>query len=507
MSKVSKNILYNLAGQGILLILGFIAVKYIFKQLGGEALGIIYFALMMNAILAATLELGITFSTVREVSCHSRDDPEYIRQFIKTASLFYWLSYIVFALLIYFVAPFIAGHWIHIKNIDEQATILILRIIGIAALTSLPRVLYASIFRGLERMEFNNAIDVTTSILQQLGIVLIIFFGGGVLPVVSWIAISFLFSTVCYIFILSKYFFPLKTFIPQYFPSVVKRNLNYTSKMTSVSILSIIQTQADKLIISKLLPISFVGYYSIVYTGLAKTSIIADSVAHAVFPSFSALFKKNNHSYLNSQYWKFQDFISLFTIPLFALIPFIAIPLFSYIFNAEIAQKLFLPLIFLSLGFYMHNTVLVPSFFSIAVGKPEISVKTNLLALFVVLPVTILLILLFGLAGAGFSWIFYHLFFYTYAIRRICRECLHISPKEWYIHIIKIIFLSVIIYGIAWLGLQLFNTKSIVYLAFSYLVASIIFAFGSYKLMRKELKSAINGYIQKLKQKNGREWL
>lgn len=503
MSKITKNIIYNFFGQGIILILGFVAVKYIFKQLGDEALGIIYFALMMSSILTTILELGIGSSTVREVSCHLRDDPEYIHQFIRTASFFYWSVYILFSLIIYFIAPFIVEHWVHIKNIDARTTVLILRIVGIAAFTSLPRVLYASIFRGLERMEFNNAIDVITNILQQLGIVLIIFFGGGILPVVSWLAVSFLLGIIFYIFILSNYFFPLKTFIPQYFHFVVKRNLNFASKMTLLSILSIIQTQTDKLLISKLLPISFIGYYSIIYTGLGRTAIIADSVSQAAFPSFSSSFKKNNHLDLTSQYWKLQDFISLLTIPIFALMPFIAIPLFSYIFNAEIAQKLFLPFVFLSMGFYMHSTVIIPYFFSLAVGKPEISSKMNLLALFIVVPVTVLLIFLFGLTGAALSWIFYHLFVYLYGIRRICRECLDISPKEWYTHIIKIIFLSVIIYGTIWLGLRLFNIKSIISLVFYYFIASIIFAFGAYKLMRKELKSTIDGYIQKLKQKVG----
>lgn len=499
MSKVTKNIIYNFLGQGILLILGFVAVKYIFNQLGDEALGIIYFALMMSSILTAILELGIASSTVREISTHWQEDPEYTHQFIRTASLFYWSSYIIFSLIIYFIAPFIVEHWIHIKNIDAKTTVLILRIVGIAAFTSLPRVLYASIFRGLERMEFNNVIDVVMNILQQLGIILIIFFGGKVLPVVSWVAVSFFLGIIIYIFILSKYFFSLKTFIPQYFSSVVKRNLNFASRMASISMLSVIQTQADKLIISKLLPISFVGYYSVVYTGLARTSIIADSVSQAVFPSFSSLFKKNNHLDLDSQYWKLQDFISIFTIPLFALMPFIAIPFFGYIFNAEIAQQLFLPFIFLSAGFYMHSTVVIPYFFSLAVGKPGITAKMNFYALFIILPVTIALIYFFGLAGAGFSWVFYHLFVYVYGIRRICRECLHIVPKEWYLHIIKIVFPAIIIYGIVWFGTQLFNLKSIIYLLFSYFFASIIFAFGAYKLMRKELKSVIGRYIQKLR--------
>jgi len=45
MSKLTKNIIFNLIGQSILLVLGFVAVRYIYRGLGEDALGIICFAL------------------------------------------------------------------------------------------------------------------------------------------------------------------------------------------------------------------------------------------------------------------------------------------------------------------------------------------------------------------------------------------------------------------------------------------------------------------------------
>ena len=50
MSQLSKNILYNLFGQALIVGLSFVAVKYIYVQLGEEALGVLYFALTINAV-------------------------------------------------------------------------------------------------------------------------------------------------------------------------------------------------------------------------------------------------------------------------------------------------------------------------------------------------------------------------------------------------------------------------------------------------------------------------
>jgi len=63
MSRLSKNIIYNLCGQGLLLILGFVAVKHIFEKLGKDVLGIIFFAAIMNIVLVAALKLGISATT------------------------------------------------------------------------------------------------------------------------------------------------------------------------------------------------------------------------------------------------------------------------------------------------------------------------------------------------------------------------------------------------------------------------------------------------------------
>ena len=89
MSKLSKNIVYNFIGQSLLLVAGLIAMKYVFRQLGEDALGIILFTITLSNVLAAVLEMGICSTTVREISAHFHDEPVYVRALIRTASSFY----------------------------------------------------------------------------------------------------------------------------------------------------------------------------------------------------------------------------------------------------------------------------------------------------------------------------------------------------------------------------------------------------------------------------------
>jgi O-antigen/teichoic acid export membrane protein len=227
--------------------------------------------------------------------------------------------------------------------------------------------------------------------------------------------------------------------------------------------------------------------------------LLAGAVSQAAFPSFSALFRARDHDSLLSQYWKLQDFLCLGMAPILAIIPFVLLPLFSYILNEETARRLLVPTILLCVGFYMNGTLNIPHVFSLAAGKPGIAARSNFYALFVVLPATALLIHSFGLAGAGLSWVFYHVFGYCYGVPRMCRECLRIPVWRWYSHVLKIFVLIGLTYGMAGGILGATGSTSIVALGLAYSFASIAFLIGSYFMMGEELQKTLFGVLNRLR--------
>ncbi len=482
MSRISKNIAYNFLGQGLVLALGFVSVRYVFKQLGEEALGLIYFSLTMNALLCGALEMGICTTTVREVSGHIEKEAGYVRDLIRTASLFYWSTYVLLAIVVWFGAPYIVKKWVLMESLDVETAARALQVLGVAALVGLPRSLYASLLRGLQRMEFNNLIDVLTMGFQQFGTIVILVLGGALLHVVYWLAVGFALGVVTYLLV-SMRFIPCQAFIPGYSSEVIKRNLRFSTNMTAISILAIVHTQADKVIMSKLLPLGMLGYYGFVYSMLAKASLFTGAISQAVFPSFTSLASANDYGTLLSQYWKFQNIVCLSIIPLFAAVPFVAHPLLTFIFNAEIANNLFLPVVILAIGFYMNAALAMSYVVSLAVGKPEISAKSNFLALFIVLPVTVALIYFGGLTGAALSWVFYRLFAYSYAVPRFCSECLGIPVWEWYKHTLKTLLVASVTYGLAWFLVGSMGDHTVGPLALAYILGSLVFLVGAFRLI------------------------
>ncbi len=467
----------------------FLALKYVFVRLGDDAVGVIFFSLTMSAVLSALLEMGISAATTREVSGHLEREPLYVHDLLRTTSLFFWSAYLVLITIVWLVAPLLVQRWIVLTSLDQPTATLTLRILGIGALLGLPRSLYVSLFRGLQRMDVNNVVDPATAVVQQVGIIGILAAGGGLVHVATWLTATFAAGVLAYICVASR-FVPVAALVPGYSRSVVSRNLQFSTSMMAISVLSMIHTQADKLAISKLLPLGTLGYYSVSYGLLTRASFVTGAISQAGFPVFSAESASGGGGLL-AAYRKFQDLVCFTALPIFAAVIFASLPLFTFIFNADIAHLLFLPTVFLAMGFYMNNVLTIPYMLSLAVGRPDISARSNFLALFVVLPVTLWLVYYDGLRGAGLSWVAYHVFAYAYALRRICAECLHISYLSWFRHLGRSGGWGAAVYGVAWGLVAAGGVYSWPRLVTAYVLGSVAFVAGSWWLVEPETVRAV----------------
>ena len=387
-------------------------------------------------------------------------------------------------------APFLVRHWINLTTTDAGTATTMIRILGINAAVSLPKVLYGSLFRGIQRMELNNIIDVAASAIQQLGIIVLLLLGAKTIGASSWIAASAVLGTIGYAFAAGR-LFGWRSLVPGYAAGVVGRNLHFTGHMTAISILALVHTQADKVIVSKFLPVADLGLYGFASTTVARATFVIGAVSQAAFPALTGLFRRNDRAGLMSEYNKLQDLISFGALPLFAGIVFAARPAYSFLFSPAIAERLLLPTALLCLGYLMNSLLTMPYMVSLAVGRPQIASRLNLLAIFVVLPTTLVLILWLGLVGGGLSWVFYNVFAYAYMVPRVCRECLEISPLGWYVHFLRVLVLGGLTYGVGWAVLTILGSFSIGSLAVAYVIASMAFLVIAYLWIGPELKMTV----------------
>ena len=504
MSTLTRNIVYNIVGQIMLLGLSLFSVKYIYSRLGKEEFGIIVFTTFIVTLATSVLEMGVG-TAVREIAGHNKTEPQYVRNLIRTGASFYWGLAALLALGIYFLAPVLFDSWLKYRTMNKTEGVFILRVLGISSMTQLLTVYYGSLFRGLQRMEYINITDVVTNVVQNGGTIIFLLVGATLHAVVYWIA-ACNFLRMAMLFWFAARFFTSGVLLPGYSKEVVKRNAGFSFQLMSITVFSIVHRNVDKILLSKYLMVDMLGYFTLVTTNINKSQFLTNAISQAAYPALSEKFNMDDREGMMAQYNKLQDMTCYLLPPFMAFAVFAVHPVFSYFIAKDIADLIVFPAMLLAVAMYMNGTVNVPHVFSIAAGKPDIASRTNFYGLFTVLPATFVLIYFGnriqpgygGLVGAGLSKVVYYFFAYIYGIPRVCRECFKTPPVRWFGRQAGFFAIIILTYGIAWYLQDWLGKSSIVSLAAGYTAGSVIYMIAGYFNIGKELKMTIRSNISML---------
>lgn len=494
MSLLSKNIAFNLFGQGIVIILGFISFKYIYSGLGEDALGIIYFSLMMSALLTSALDMGLSKTTVREIAAHNIIDPDYIRKLTQTFSFIYWIVFVVVAVLFVVLLPVILDSWINLTTMNRAAAYLVLLILGPTTLLTIPKSFLSSICIGLQRMDVSNLVDISMAIIQQLGMIVLLVNNSNILGVAYWLGCTNILRVIIYLYFIIK-LLSLDAILPRFSMDVITRVKRYTSKMMWISLVLVFHKQLDKVLVSKLLPIGVFGVYSFVYTSIGRTSLVTGAIAQAVFPFFSELDKQGRKKEIISRFLILQDFLVFGTAPIFAAVIFFSLPLFTFLLDKEKAMALQIPVIFLSMSFYIGAILRLARIYMFAISKPEQILRSDVLSLFIVFPSTIFLVYTMGITGAAFAWVVFYSALVILIVPKVYKNEFNLPPNLWFKSVISAVLLATMIYISAWLLATTISPGNIILLISAYMLATIVYGVISFNMTGSGFQQTLINYI------------
>lgn len=497
MSKLSRNILYNLAGQLAMILVGFVATRQIYQQLPADVLGIYYFALAINLVLMQVSLGGMGALIVREVASTRDGGTDATSPVVQTASLLFWAVYVVLTAGSVMLGPWITSHWIELSQMDAESATLVFQILMAGVLSAIVATLYQTILRGFEDMAFTNLILVAGTLVRQIGIVVLLNAGADAVQTAIWISVSFwLFPISLYIRCL--YFVPWRSLsIPKWHTEVAARNRSMAAKLVTNSGLEVIQFQADKIVISALLPVATLGIYSFLSNLVTRVGQMRNAVGSASLPTLSTLVSLGQKANVLSLYRKLEDLMVYGTMPLFGALAFGLLPIITYVFTAEIAAELLLPGLLLIVGFYLRGISTPARQIAIAEGRPELIRQSNLVSVVFSVPSAIVLIYYWGLNGAGFASLITGATASLYLAPKVYAECLQLPVGKWYSHLGKVSLLTTFTYGLVGVTLFLMGWRTVIALALGYLVASALFAGGALLLVDRDTIDNMLGMIKR----------
>jgi len=433
MTLTTKNIIANFAGSGWSALMGLIFLPFYIKIMGPESFGIVGIFASLQAIFSI-LDLGLSQTLNREMARLSAN-PENSTIMVDTArtmELVYWGIAIGLVVILGFLSDFIAFRWLNPGQLSPKKLAETIWIMAFVLGLRWPVNLYMGGLNGLQRQVAVNIINSIFVTFQGVGALVVLwFYAPTIRAFFLWQGVIASLQVITF-FLVFWQSFPF-TQRGKFQGEVLKRVRSFAVGITGISILSVILTQLDKIILSKLLPLSEFGYYSFAATIAAALYKLISPVYTAYFPRFTLLVTQNDQLTLSKTYHQGCQLMTLVILPISLSVAFFSKEILElWARNPDVVKHSYLVLSLLIVGNAFNGLYYLPVALQLASGWTQLVFYQNVIAVIILAPAIYYSTSYWGAVGAASVWILLNTGYLLISVQLMHRRLLINEKLSWY---------------------------------------------------------------------------
>lgn len=461
-TSLKLNIIANFAGRLWSAVLTLALVRVQVNLLGLEAYGLISLFASLQAVLGL-LDMGLTPTTNREVArCMARPETAGgARSVVRTFEVPYWGVGVVIGVGLAAASNRIAHSWLDFEHLTIATVQSAFMIMAFSAAIRWPVSLYSGALQGMQLQVLVNALVIGVATLRGLGSVLVLLL---ISPTIKaflfWQVVASLVEVSAYAWLCHR---RLPRVSSQFDFGILRRTWRYSAGMSYITLTVIILTQADRFLLSRLLPLEQLGYYATASVAAGLLAVISVAVSVAVFPRLTAAIAAHEDGLLLTTYQRGARLISYLATCVAAVLIFFPSDILLLWTDSEVvAQQAALPLALLAISGLLSSFSALPYQVSLAVGLPQVGATVNTLSIVLVIPLMLLLIPMWGTAGAAVAMVTLGVASCVLTPTLAVRRGVHIQAKSWLMQdILPYLLLGGVIFGLARLTIVAFLSSSV----------------------------------------------
>ena len=434
MSVVRHNVLANIAGRGWAALIGLAVVPIYIHLLGIEAFGLIGFFLSLTAVLSL-LDLGLGTALNLRFAQYSAQPgkAQEMRDLLRTLEIVYWLIGIAIGMTVAALAPVIAAYWIKPQQLTAETVTQALTMMGIAIAFQWSRALYTGGLMGMQRQVAFNLLSSITGTLNSVGGVLFVWLVSPTIQAyIAWYMSISLVDTLLTGLLLWRYV-PKAPKRPAFNKQLLLGIWRFAAGMTGISVMSVILTQLDKMILVKILPLDAFGYYSLAWRVASGLYYLINPISAAFFPRFSQLLLINDRQELARLYHRGCQLMSVVVLPVAIVLAFFSADfLLLWTRNAAIAVNSSMILALLAIGTAINGLINLPAILQLAYGRTRLIFYTIFVAVVLLAPFIYFMSLLYGGLGAAWVWVILNCGYLMFFLPMMHRRLLPGHLRQWF---------------------------------------------------------------------------
>jgi O-antigen/teichoic acid export membrane protein len=192
---------------------------------------------------------------------------------------------------------------------------------------------------------------------------------------------------------------------PRFDPAVLRNIWRFAAGMSGITLTSLILTQIDKVLVSKLLSLKLFGYYTLAWAVANGLLVISGAVFNVIFPRMSKQVAAGDENGIRQSYHRGSQLMAVLVLPLAAVLSFFPFDILRlWTRNSETAGIAAPILGVLVIGSALNALLYLPYALQLAFGWTKLSLIAGLLSIAIVIPAMFPLTKYFGAVGAASVW-------------------------------------------------------------------------------------------------------
>lgn len=425
-----KNVIANYIGKIWGIISVFFFVPFYIKILGIEAYAVINFYTVILTIMFFA-DGGLSATLNREIA--RSDDKKHLGNMLYTIERLYFVICICIVVFIALFSGMIAENWLNSQSIETNDLRIYIGLMGISVAFQLFTTLESSGLMGLEKQVLSNSIQISSSIFRSAVVFIPLYFSPTLLTFFIWQSAM---NTIFFFITRYNLWKYIKTDMSNSFDKEVLKTVGkFAGGMMLMSIISSLNTQIDKLMISKLLSLKEFGYYSLAGILSQVPVMVIQPITVSILPRM-VKFAETKDTQKLTKLFHLNSFIVSSIATAGALVIFLFAKDFVLIWthDSTIATTIENVVKVLLLGSVFLAFQIMPYHLAIANGHTKTNVRLGIIAIILIIPALFIFVKGYGLIGATFTWLIMNIIAYLYLGYILMGKFLKNEFKKWLLY-------------------------------------------------------------------------
>ncbi len=494
---IARNILANAVGGSWFAILTLLIIPVQIRVLGVDAYGLIAFLASLQ-IIFSVFDLGLSPTIARELAIDTSTDLQHSRDLLQTLTFAYAGVGLLMGGIVALGADWLANDWLNLGGLPVDEARTAIQLGAIALMVRWPVSFLAGVIMGRERFVILNLLKAVSATIGLLGGAVVILVSSSLVAFTAWMALAAAIEVTLYLVACFR-LVPNLNLWPRVSRAAIERVRRYVLGVSVIGVLGTALTQSDRLLLSTLLPIETLGYYSLAFNLLLGLTLVQGFFTSALLPRFAAIYEQSAVEKLATDYNRAsKGLIYLCTLPVSALL-FFGEPLLSLWTSPETAAPASRILTILAPAFLINVAVSIPYILALATGNTGIVVRVYGVALAFYLPALYIAIEHWGGTGAAMAWLFLNASYLFSLVPLVQQRIVGESAWTWVVHnLLPFALLGAAVFGAGRLIVDTKGWHSGVASSVVCVLGALVYAVGGIRLLDPAMRASLRALIAHL---------